>query len=206
MTRKRNDIALTKAVIRTRILVRLKTQKEDERTRKSACIAKKLFRTRVFMRAKIIMFYKAFKGEVDTDIMIKAAQKLGKIVVVPVCGENRTMIPCILKEGSRLLRGPYGIGEPAVKKSVSSRPLTWSLSRAWRLRKTVSVWVGEKDTTTVFYHICLNTLPLSAWALISRCLPIFPPMPWTLVSTRSSLPDFSGEADYCTRIIKIEEV
>ena len=123
MTRKRNDIALTKAVIRTRILVRLKTQKEDERTRKSACIAKKLFRTRVFMRAKIIMFYKAFKGEVDTDIMIKAAQKLGKIVVVPVCGENRTMIPCILKEGSRLLRGPYGIGEPAVKKSVSSRSI-----------------------------------------------------------------------------------
>jgi 5-formyltetrahydrofolate cyclo-ligase len=71
------------------------------------------------MRAKIVMFYKAFKGEVDTDIMIKAAQKLGKIVVVPVCGNNRELIPCILKEGVRLLRGPYGIWEPAVKRSVA---------------------------------------------------------------------------------------
>jgi 5-formyltetrahydrofolate cyclo-ligase len=119
----RSDIALTKAKIRTKILVRLKTQKEELRTRKSACIAKKLFRTRGFKRAKIIMFYKAYKGEVDTDIMIKAAQKLGKIVVVPVCGEHRTLIPCILKEGARLLRGPYGIGEPAIKRSVSSRSI-----------------------------------------------------------------------------------
>jgi len=65
------------------------------------------------------MFYKAFKGEVDTEDMIKAAQKIGKIVVVPVCGENRALIPCILKEGARLLRGPYGIWEPVIKKSVS---------------------------------------------------------------------------------------
>ncbi|MCU0650639.1 MAG: 5-formyltetrahydrofolate cyclo-ligase [Candidatus Omnitrophica bacterium] len=118
MASKSRDIALTKQSIRNRILVRLKTQKEGLRTRKSGLIAKKLFRTRAFMRAKIVMFYKAFKGEVDTEIMIKAAQKSGKIVVVPVCGENRALIPCILKDGAHLLRGPYGIWEPAVKKSV----------------------------------------------------------------------------------------
>jgi 5-formyltetrahydrofolate cyclo-ligase len=119
MAQGRSNRALTKAAIRTKILVRLKTQKEDVRTRKSVCILNRLFRTLVFKRAKIIMFYKACKGEVDTDIMIKAAQKLGKIVVVPVCGENRALIPCILKDGVRLVRGPYGIWEPAIKKSIS---------------------------------------------------------------------------------------
>jgi 5-formyltetrahydrofolate cyclo-ligase len=119
MAQKPNDIALTKGIIRNRIILRLKTQKEGQSTRKGACIANKLFRTRVFKRAKIVMFYKAFKGEVDTDIMIKAAQKLGKIVVVPVCGKNRELVPCILKDGVRLLRGPYGIREPAVKRSVA---------------------------------------------------------------------------------------
>ena len=93
------------------------------RIRKSVSISRKLFRTRAFMRARIIMFYKAFSGEVDTEGMIKAAQKLGKIVVVPVCGENRKLIPCILKDGARLLRGPYGIWEPAIKRSVSLRSI-----------------------------------------------------------------------------------
>lgn len=123
MARKRNDIALTKKAIRNKILLRLKTQKEGIRARKSAVIFKKLFRTRAFKKATIIMFYKAFTGEVDTESMIKAAQKLGKIVVVPVCGEHRTLIPCILKNGVRLLRGPYGIWEPAIKKSVPLRSI-----------------------------------------------------------------------------------
>ncbi|MDD5774331.1 MAG: 5-formyltetrahydrofolate cyclo-ligase [Candidatus Omnitrophica bacterium] len=123
MARKRNDIALTKEAIRNKILVRLKTQKEDIRARKSAVIFKRLFRTRAFKQAETVMFYKAFTGEVDTDSMIKAAQKSGKIVVVPVCGEHRTLIPCILKDGARLLRGPYGIGEPAIKRSVPLRSI-----------------------------------------------------------------------------------
>jgi len=123
MARKRNDIALTKALIRNKILSKLKTQKEGIRARKSALILKKLFRTPAFKKAKIVMFYKAFSGEVDTELMIKAAQKLGKTVVVPVCGEHRTLIPCILKAGARLQRGPYGIWEPAVKKSVPLRSI-----------------------------------------------------------------------------------
>lgn len=118
MAKKRDYIALTKAAIRNKILLRLKVQKEAIRLKKSLAISKKLFRNRVFKKSKIVMFYKAFKGEVDTEYMIKAAQNLGKIVVVPVCVENRSLIPCLLKEGGRLLRGPYGIREPAIKKSV----------------------------------------------------------------------------------------
>mgnify|MGYP001767281905 CR=1 FL=1 len=116
--KKQEDIRLTKARIRNTILLRLKAQKAEDRIRKSAVISRKLFKTRSFKQAKIIMFYKSFRGEVDTEEMIKLAQRIGKIVVVPVCDTNKTMIPCVLKRTARLLRGPYGILEPAVKKAI----------------------------------------------------------------------------------------
>lgn len=108
---------MTKEQIRSKILDKLKTQKEDTRDRKSRLIKEKLLRTKVFKKAKIIMFYIAFRGEVDTQEMIKAAQKLGKIVTVPVCEEDRiTLRPCILDSHAKLRKGPYGVWEPAERK------------------------------------------------------------------------------------------
>jgi 5-formyltetrahydrofolate cyclo-ligase len=114
---------LTKQKIRNTILMKLKTQKEENRNKKSSQIKNKLFRSRVFKKAKTVMFYMSFGGEVDTVDMIKAAQKLGKIVVVPVCGGNRMMSPCVLKDKGSFLRGPYGIREPALKKPVNLKSL-----------------------------------------------------------------------------------
>jgi len=119
MFKKRTDLRLTKARIRNKILDRLKIQKEEDRNKKSQTIKKALFRTSVFKKAKIVMFYMSFGGEVYTSDMIKKAKKLGKTVVVPVCGKNRIIRPCILKDKGKLLRGPYGILEPAVKKAIS---------------------------------------------------------------------------------------
>jgi 5-formyltetrahydrofolate cyclo-ligase len=93
------------------------------RSRKSRQIKNKLFRTRVFKKAKIVMFYMPFGGEVNTEDMIKAAQKLGKIVVVPVCVRKKMMIPCVLKDKGSFLRGPYGIREPALKEPVDLKNL-----------------------------------------------------------------------------------
>ncbi len=117
------DIKLTKQKIRNTILMKLKIQKEENRHKKSLLVKSKLFRNRVFKTAKTVMFYVSFGGEVDTVDMIKAAQKLGKIVAVPVCGQNRMMRPCLLKDKGTLLRGPYGIWEPALKKPVSLKSL-----------------------------------------------------------------------------------
>jgi 5-formyltetrahydrofolate cyclo-ligase len=117
------DRKLTKQEIRNTILMKLKTQKEENRNRKSFKVKNKLFRSRVFKKAKTVMFYMSFGGEVDTADMIKAAQKLGKIVVVPVCGRNRMMSPCVLKDRGTLLRGPYGIREPALKKPINLKSL-----------------------------------------------------------------------------------
>jgi 5-formyltetrahydrofolate cyclo-ligase len=123
MPEKITDLRLTKAKIRNRILDRFKTEKEEDRNQKSQKIKKALLKNRAFKKAKIVMFYMSFGGEVDTAEMIKEAQKLGKTVVVPVCGRDRIMRPCALKEKGALLKGPYGILEPAIKKPLSLKSL-----------------------------------------------------------------------------------
>ncbi|MFH0913083.1 MAG: 5-formyltetrahydrofolate cyclo-ligase [Candidatus Omnitrophota bacterium] len=110
---------LTKEQIRSKILLELKTQKEENRERKSKVIQEKLFRTWEFLQAKRVMFYISFDGEVDTEDMIKEARKLGKIIAVPVSHRARIKIsPCLLQDKAKLKKGPYGTREPAVKKPV----------------------------------------------------------------------------------------
>lgn len=115
---------LTKQQIRSKILLKLKTQKEENREKKSNLIKEKLFRSKEFIKAKRVMFYVAFDGEVNTENMIKEAKKLGKIVAVPVCVRASTKIrPCLLSDGARLKRGPYGAWEPVIKKPVKLEDL-----------------------------------------------------------------------------------
>lgn len=130
---------LTKKQIRSKILARLKTQKEEDRNRKSKFIKDKLFRAPVFKKAKTVMFYISFDGEVNTGEMIKEAHRLGKIVAVPVCKGNRITIrpflnrfrkaypcgirPCLLRNKAKVTKGPYGICEPAVKKYIKLEDL-----------------------------------------------------------------------------------
>ncbi len=121
---KLQEVELTKKRFRSKILLRLKTQKEDNRERKSQVIKVKLFRTQLFKQAKIVMFYIAFDGEVNTKEMIQEAKKQGKVIAVPVCRENKIYIrPCLLKDKAKLVRGPYGVSEPAVKKAIKLEDL-----------------------------------------------------------------------------------
>jgi 5-formyltetrahydrofolate cyclo-ligase len=109
---------LTKSQLRNKILFKLRNQKEEDRNQKSRIIKDRLFRTFEFKKAKTVMFYIAFDGEVDTQEMIEKARILGKKIAVPVCRRNRQIMPCILKDKAKLVRGLYGILEPANKKSV----------------------------------------------------------------------------------------
>lgn len=117
------DRELTKKQIRSKILLRLRTQKEEDRSKKSRLIKAKLFKSGVFKRAKKLMFYVAFNGEVDTKKMIKGAQKLGKTVAVPACAGSRMIKPCLLKKNARMRKGRYGIYEPAIKQFVNLNDL-----------------------------------------------------------------------------------
>lgn len=114
---------MTKEQIRSRILAKLKTQKEEDRERKSKKVKDKLFKSLVFRRSKRVMFYISFGGEVKTQEMIKEAQNLGKIVTVPVCARNRRVKPCLLSAEAKLREGIYGTREPAIKKFMKLRDL-----------------------------------------------------------------------------------
>jgi len=110
---------LTKEKIRSKILLRLKIQKEEGRNRKSKIIKEKLFKNHIFKRAKRVMFYISFDGEVNTREMIKEAQILGKIITVPFCKKNRIIKPCILGKKTKLKKDPYGVCEPVVKRCIN---------------------------------------------------------------------------------------
>ncbi len=117
------SLVLTKQKIRSKILKELKIQKEEDRNRKSQIIKEKLFTSSVFKKAKKVMFYVSFGGEVDTKNMIKEAQNLGKVIAVPVCTENRTLIPCRLGKKTKLKKGPYAIHQPVVKRCISLKDI-----------------------------------------------------------------------------------
>jgi 5-formyltetrahydrofolate cyclo-ligase len=127
---------LTKRQLRSKILLILKKQKEEDRERKSRLIQNKLFRTKVFRKAKRIMFYVSFAGEVQTQGMIKEAQKLGKVIAVPVCAKkNRMLKACLLEEKAKLVRGPYGIWEPAGKRCLHPKDIELVIVPALALDK-----------------------------------------------------------------------
>ena len=104
----------SKLIIREKILSLLRNQKEDERLKKSKAIQKKLFALKIFKKAKIVLFYASFDGEVETFSMMKQAQKLGKKIALPKTIRNRKQMIIGLVEDLRkeLKKGPYGIKEP----------------------------------------------------------------------------------------------
>lgn len=115
---------MTKKQIRSKILTQIKKQKEESRKRKSRLITKKLLKIQVFKKAKMVMFYIALDGEVNTAEMIKEARKLGKIVTVPVCRKDKISLrPCILDDTAELKIGPYGVAEPVIEKRVRLKDL-----------------------------------------------------------------------------------
>ncbi|MFH1768438.1 MAG: 5-formyltetrahydrofolate cyclo-ligase, partial [Candidatus Omnitrophota bacterium] len=105
-----------------KILDRLKAQKEEIKVRKSKAIKEKLFKTDVFKKAKRVMFYLSFGGEVDTRDMIKAAEALGKIILLPVC-RNKALKACLFDSRTGLRRGLYGISEPKLKRYVDLKKI-----------------------------------------------------------------------------------
>jgi len=121
------------------MLEKLRKQKEEAAQKKSFKIKEKLFRLKLFKRAKTVMFYLAFGGEVQTKEMINAAIKLGKRVVVPACDiKVRKIIPCLLfplggirnKKGgfpgvgiSDIKQGAYRINEPVCRRPVGKKDI-----------------------------------------------------------------------------------
>jgi len=119
MTISNFDLAgLTKEAIRCRMLRRLKSQKEVERVRKSRIIENAVIATEAFRKAKVIVCYIAFGGEVETGLIMRYAYKLGKRLGVPRCLAGRKMEVCLWYPGTPLTKGIYGTWEPVKKKCI----------------------------------------------------------------------------------------
>jgi 5-formyltetrahydrofolate cyclo-ligase len=103
-----------KRQIRQQLLSRLNAHKEGERQRKSASIARQLFSLKEYIKAKTVLFYLSFDGEVDTHAMIAQTIAQGKNVAVPhVRRETREIVPSLLKDPAvELTRGPHGTQHP----------------------------------------------------------------------------------------------
>lgn len=95
-------------------------QNEEESRKKSQKIKRLLFKLKEFKKAKLILFYLSFKGEVNTLAMIKEALKKGKKIAIPICDKKtKKIIPCQIQNlQGTLEQGCYGILEPKKFKPI----------------------------------------------------------------------------------------
>ena len=118
------EVTLTKSQLRNILLTRLKEQKEEEFERKVKLIENKLLEQEEFVKAKRIMFYLAFDGEVKTKNMINKARELDKEIYAPICDREEKMLkPGLLSNDSTLVKGPYQAWEPQTTDGLSLEEL-----------------------------------------------------------------------------------
>ena len=100
--------------VRKEILTLLRNQKEEDRLKKSGKIKRKLFSMPEFKRAKVILFYASFDGEVDTFAMMRQAQQLKKKIALPVIfKDKKKILPRLIKHlADGLHSDVYGIKAP----------------------------------------------------------------------------------------------
>jgi 5-formyltetrahydrofolate cyclo-ligase len=103
-----------KKTLREKFLKLLTLQKEQDRVVKSRSIQTKLWARPEFIKAKTILFYASFGGEVATFEMIKEATQLNKKIALPIIVKDRKdIIPALVAHPDQLTEGLYGIKQPA---------------------------------------------------------------------------------------------
>ena len=101
-----------KRQLRTTLLHRLRTQKEEERRRKSEAIGRKLFRLAAFRRARTVLCYVSLPYEVQTRQLIEQMLEAGKRVVVPRVCKRALILSELLDPDQDLALGSFGVWEP----------------------------------------------------------------------------------------------
>ena len=107
---------MDKKEIRKVILAKRASMSEELRQEKSRSIIEKVISLPEFSKARNIMTYLDFKGEVETRDLITAILKYGIRVVVPLCHGNN-IIPCLLEHPEHDIEpGTWGVPEPRKEK------------------------------------------------------------------------------------------
>lgn len=111
----------TKQEMRRHILDLIKSQKEEVASIKNRVIFEKFLALPVFVRARTILFYVSFQGEVDTFALMNKAIELGKKVAVPfIVKEEKKIIPVAITAMKELKTGTYGIMAPCKRDNSLS--------------------------------------------------------------------------------------
>jgi 5-formyltetrahydrofolate cyclo-ligase len=105
---------ILKEDLRKKILMFLRSQKEESRIEKSFMIREKLFKAPEYQRASTVLFYASFDGEVDTSEMIKQSHNIGKKIGLPrIVDSSKTFVPTYVENLEEdIEQGPYGIRQP----------------------------------------------------------------------------------------------
>ncbi|MBF0595355.1 MAG: 5-formyltetrahydrofolate cyclo-ligase [Candidatus Omnitrophica bacterium] len=118
----------TKQEIRQKILDLIHRQQEEEAVHKNKVICSKLLILPDFQKAKTILFYCSFNGEVNTFPMMEKAIEFKKRVAVPfIKKETKQIIVMLIESTKELVSGSYGIPEPPFKPANVVDPLDLDL-------------------------------------------------------------------------------
>ena len=94
---------------------------EPQRAAGCATLCRNLLQLEAVRRAQRILLYAAFGGEADLSAFAAEAQRQGKTLAYPVCGENFSLTAAVpAADGWEV--GRYGIRTPVLERAVLLEP------------------------------------------------------------------------------------
>lgn len=114
---------LMKKDIRKKVLEQRNNMLPEEVEEKSKRIQDIFFDTLYYQSSRTIMTYVDFQNEVETKSIISRALDEGKVIAVPLCGPNVSLIPVKIESMDDLEPGTKGILEPKRIDTIDAKKL-----------------------------------------------------------------------------------
>lgn len=89
------DTAAEKAAQRKAGIAARRALSEADRAAANAALCRRIAQLRCFREAQTLLAYAAFGGEADLSALLAEAERLGKTVSYPVCGEGFTLTAAV---------------------------------------------------------------------------------------------------------------
>jgi 5-formyltetrahydrofolate cyclo-ligase len=108
------EVRQKKAALRKIIRADLKRFTPEKRDRDSESVSSRLRNTRIWKRARAILFYAALPGEIDLSGLAEVARREGRTVALPQFDKGLGVYrACAVAEPSTdLIAGKFGVAEP----------------------------------------------------------------------------------------------
>lgn len=143
------DTAAEKSAQRKAGIAARRALSEADRAAANAALCRRIAQLRCFREAQTLLAYAAFGGEADLSALLAEAERLGKTVAYPVCGEGFTLTAAVPEPGG-WETGAYGIRTPILTKSrlLAPEELDLVLVPCTAFDAACSGWSGRQQTPT----------------------------------------------------------